>query len=556
MKLLKKKGLMVFKGPKFFRKYKISLRIKYSFIAAILAIISLLVINCFNNFLILSANNRISLSKEDLKTVNDFLTTTKTAEIQINYITRFMQDNSGKEVPFADDFAIRSMFETIRTNAVKLKPIIARHLPYALDRFMAEATSFVAKWETQKDFNAVMLIKNSVTNLQIFFTALTADLERKIQKGITAANEQIIISLRFNLTANIIILVLLAWVVLPLMGELKKMFLPLREASEVSLKGATNTLEYTREINSSISQLRQVVQEIGISLGDISRGAQDNAGQVDQITGTIRLTSDLIAELADKAIIIHGNLNKHQSDLEQKISQVDQLSREVQDSLAKINRNADTAELLAVQVSELDKTSCEINNSLVALDEITEQTNLLALNASIEAARVGEYGKGFAVVAERIRNLSDETQEFTTEIKHTVADIHKVAHGVTESLNNIIRAVRSSALEVLEVNRDFFSLKQVLEITYQSNDEIIRVTNIQLEDTKQMHSKSLEIIQAIENISAQTEEVSATIEQLFASSQEINAQFDLINHKVVETQDVVQRQVEWAQLAKNAAMQV
>ena len=87
------------------------------------------------------------------------------------------------------------------------------------------------------------------------------------------------------------------------------------------------------------------------------------------------------------------------------------------------------------------ETTQEITKVLKVIEEISAQTNLLSLNASIEAARVGEHGRGFAVVAGEIRKLADLTKQSTTQITETVSLIHRQALVAFDSMEQGTRAV-------------------------------------------------------------------------------------------------------------------
>lgn len=63
-------------------------------------------------------------------------------------------------------------------------------------------------------------------------------------------------------------------------------------------------------------------------------------------------------------------------------------------------------------------TACTAN-----LQSIQKHQRIVAINASIEAARVGEAGRGFAVVAEEVERLSENSSETNKNIEEIVNEI-------------------------------------------------------------------------------------------------------------------------------------
>lgn len=89
--------------------------------------------------------------------------------------------------------------------------------------------------------------------------------------------------------------------------------------------------------------------------------------------------------------------------------------------------------------------STEVSNAYIEesdkinqyLNKIAQQTKILGINASIEAARSGEYGKGFAVVANEIQKLADNSETFAKEITGTLVKLSQEIQKVNSEIDNL-----------------------------------------------------------------------------------------------------------------------
>lgn len=159
---------------------------------------------------------------------------------------------------------------------------------------------------------------------------------------------------------------------------------------------------------------------------------------VEEVAGNTQQTSDAAHAAEEEA-------SNGQRVVNDTLAAVDELAREIQNSVANIN--------------QVRQDSEDINQVLVEIKAIAEQTNLLALNAAIEAARAGDQGRGFAVVADEVRTLSQRTQKSTEEIDTM---IERLQRGVASAVQSMDASHQTTESTVTQSNRVAEALSKIV----------------------------------------------------------------------------------------------
>lgn len=177
-------------------------------------------------------------------------------------------------------------------------------------------------------------------------------------------------------------------------------------------------------------------------------------------------------ETLSTADAIHNGTNEQELAVKNLGEVMNNLVQELNTS-ADVSKNAAAAALAAAQkiettgtqmqtletaIDKISDMSSEIEKIIGEINAIAQQTNMLSLNASIEAARVGEAGKGFAVVATQIGDLAARSAQ--------------AAKQTSELITNSIQAVEEGRLITKKTAEEFASVVTEIEEASRSVKEI------------------------------------------------------------------------------------
>ena len=323
------------------------------------------------------------------------------------------------------------------------------------------------------------------------------------------------------------------------------------------------------DLKEAFENVKGQLNETKNQMDNISREIQTATSTLEEEDKSVTGTSELVSQISSNITTLNQMIDSQVDAITQASAGIEQMIGNIQSITTSVDKMAgEFTELNAATVEGIEKNRIvnELLNSVLAqskslqdtnmvIANISSQTNLLSMNAMIESAHAGEAGKGFAVVAEEIRKLADtsatQSKSIGENLKLIAANIQKVVESADLSkasfevvsdktnntselvysikkateeqsegskhlletlakMNNISVSVQRSSKKIgdraLSVLDAIAGLKESSKNMAENFNQIVTTTETTQQTTRNLHHLTIDMTNAVNNISARIEE--------------------------------------------------
>ena len=213
-------------------------------------------------------------------------------------------------------------------------------------------------------------------------------------------------------------------------------------------------------VNIQHEERNKEVEYSAIQVIETSSKVKENVQSQSDATNS---TAAAITEMSQSLIEVNNEIsNTHQSSCQ--ASDIAHQGKatlvSLNQAVMEVNQRAQSTQQRMVSLNELVVNVEKITESI---QQISQQTNLLALNASIEAARAGQFGRGFAVVAEEVRALAERTNNSTGHIVANINEVLKESGEIVSTMTEVVAQTDVCIDKVSEVDKAFSDIEAATE---------------------------------------------------------------------------------------------
>ncbi len=203
---------------------------------------------------------------------------------------------------------------------------------------------------------------------------------------------------------------------------------------------------------------------VGIYSNNKCIGAIGISGDPGQMKPIAMIASHMIQSEYERKLFMNG-ITEMANSINNSLQESSTALEEISNSMKK--QETSVVEL-SHDISDARNNVMKTNQIIDLIQSISKQTNILGINASIEAARLGEQGQGFNVVAKEVRKLAVDTATSVNQIDEILKTIQSITLSISDNIQEHTLAAKnqtalvhalSTELENISMSLDDFTKK-------------------------------------------------------------------------------------------------
>ncbi|SHK12328.1 methyl-accepting chemotaxis sensory transducer [Desulfatibacillum alkenivorans DSM 16219] len=282
--------------------------------------------------------------------------------------------------------------------------------------------------------------------------------------------------------------------------------------------------ELARCFNQFMSTLHGMIMDITMAANslaaftaDVTSTAAQMAASAAEETTTVTEVSTTTEEVKQTVSLSNEKAEQVTHDADSMV-EVSQKGMEVtEEAAAGMDLIREEMESIAQSIMQLSNQTLNIEEIINSVNEIANQSDLLSVNASIEAAKAGEFGKGFAVVAQEVKNLANQSKQSTAQVRQLLGEIHKATNDAILAAERGAKAVEKGVALSGLTGDTIKKLSASIEASVRSAQQIASSCRQQLAGMEQLDMA----MKSIKDASGQNLESSQRLEQLTLGLQQL-----------------------------------
>lgn len=257
--------------------------------------------------------------------------------------------------------------------------------------------------------------------------------------------------------------------------------------------------EQIKLINEGVNSISSDSNEILAGSTQSASGAVETASAVSQTTSTLEEVRQISESSVAKSKVVAETAAKTVGVAKEGRAAV----METVELMEGVRANVESITASVVHLSEQGQAIGEI---IASVNDIADQSNLLAVNASIEAAKAGDYGKGFGVVAQEIKALAEQSKLATTKVRAILLDVQK---GTSAAVMATEQGAKTVEMGVKQSQKAGEAIDALNDSVSKASESAVQIA---ASNQQQMAGMS-QVTNAMENIKQSSTQIAASTKQ-------------------------------------------